>query len=97
MSHSSESFCLPAYVRTLPVYQLPRNYRNTDNDLPRFYYGDQRHADGGPFYTGLSGPAHADAYFELAQKPEQGPWQYTFVEGSGYKQFPKLEVLRRSQ
>ena len=42
--------------------------------------------------TGLSGPAHAEEYLKLAKQPEQGPWQYTFVEGEGYKEFPKVDV-----
>lgn len=58
----------------------------------RFYYGDQRHPDGEPLPTGLSGPAHAETYFKLAENLEQGPWQQTFVEGIGYREFPKKEI-----
>jgi len=58
----------------------------------KFYYGDQRHADGSPMPTGLSGPAHAETYLQLAKDPEQKPWLHTFVEGQGYAEFPRREV-----
>ncbi|KAF2228823.1 putative short-chain dehydrogenase [Viridothelium virens] len=54
----------------------------------KFYYGDERNADGSPMYTGLSGEAHAKLYVELAEGKTQGPWQQTFVNGVGYKHFP---------
>ena len=53
----------------------------------RFYYGDERKADGGPAYTDLSGEAHGTHYLELAEGKSQGPWQQTFVKGIGYKKF----------
>jgi len=52
-----------------------------------FYFADQRKADGAPIGTDLSGQAHADFYYELAQNKEQGPWDATFVEGKGYVDF----------
>ncbi|KIW20278.1 hypothetical protein PV08_00853 [Exophiala spinifera] len=68
------------------------------NDKPyKFYYGDQRNADGSPMYTGLSGPAHADQYLKLAQDPKQGPWLQTFVEGKGYVEFPRPETWAPGQ
>lgn len=42
--------------------------------------------------TGLSGPAHAEQYLQLAKDPEQKPWLQTFVEGQGYVEFPRQEV-----
>jgi NAD(P)-dependent dehydrogenase (short-subunit alcohol dehydrogenase family) len=53
----------------------------------RFYYGDERTAEGKPMITGLSGPGHADFYWELSQRNEQGPWDATFVTGQGYTDF----------
>ena len=55
--------------------------------VSRFYYADQRKADGAPIGTAISGSAHADFYYELAQRKEQGPWDATFVEGKGYVDF----------
>jgi hypothetical protein len=53
----------------------------------RFYFGDQRKADGSPAYSDIDGEAHAEHYFHLADTKSQGPWQQTFVKGAGYKQF----------
>ena len=52
----------------------------------RFYYADERQANGGPTIP-VSGPAAGEAYVELAEKKEQGPWDYTFMEGKGYVEF----------
>ncbi|KAI4160575.1 MAG: hypothetical protein LQ342_005596 [Letrouitia transgressa] len=54
----------------------------------KFYYGDERKADGSPPYSDLSGEAHAEFYLQLAEGKSQGPWQQTFVKNIGYKQFP---------
>ena len=51
----------------------------------RFYYADERKADGSPVYSAVDGPAHASFYTELAEGKSQGPWQQTFVKGFGYK------------
>jgi hypothetical protein len=47
----------------------------------RFYYGDERKADGMPAMEGRSGPAHAKFYTWLSEQKEQGPWRATHVEG----------------
>ncbi|KAF2798023.1 putative short-chain dehydrogenase [Melanomma pulvis-pyrius CBS 109.77] len=52
----------------------------------KFYYADERQADGGATIP-VSGPAAGEAYTELAEKKEQGPWNWTFVEGKGYVEF----------
>ncbi|TVY20865.1 Short chain dehydrogenase 1, partial [Lachnellula arida] len=52
----------------------------------KFYYADERQANGGPTIP-VSGPAAGKAYVELAEKKEQGPWDYTFMEGKGYVEF----------
>ena len=53
----------------------------------RFYYADERKADGAPAYADVSGEAHGELYVRLAEGKAQGPWQQTFVKGVGYKQF----------
>ncbi|KAF9767002.1 hypothetical protein IL306_000500 [Fusarium sp. DS 682] len=55
----------------------------------KFYYADERKADGAPKYR-VDGDAHADLYWELSQGKEQGPWMQTFVKGEGYKKFDTL-------
>ncbi|KAH8700250.1 putative short-chain dehydrogenases/reductase [Talaromyces proteolyticus] len=57
----------------------------------KFYWGDQRLSDGQPLATGLSGPAHAELYLELAKDPKQRAWMQTFVKGQGYVVFPRQE------
>ncbi|MCJ1382591.1 hypothetical protein MMC17_005704 [Xylographa soralifera] len=53
----------------------------------KFYYGDQRTAAGAAVYSAIDGDAHAKLYLELAEGRTQGPWQQTFVPGTGYKDF----------
>lgn len=50
-----------------------------------WYFADERLASGKPVMTDLSAEAHGDAYYELATRPNQGPWNYTFVKGEGYR------------
>ncbi|KAJ5604264.1 hypothetical protein N7537_007220 [Penicillium hordei] len=53
----------------------------------KFYYADERKADGAPAYSELNGEAHGRFYAELAEHKFQGPWQQTFVKDIGYKHF----------
>ncbi|KAG8165683.1 hypothetical protein KVR01_004235 [Diaporthe batatas] len=53
----------------------------------KFYYADERNGDGSPAYGARDGPAHAKLYVDLAEGALQGPWQQTFVKGSGYQKF----------
>ncbi|KFY74235.1 hypothetical protein V499_05733 [Pseudogymnoascus sp. VKM F-103] len=53
----------------------------------KFYYSDERKADGAPAYSAIDGEAHAELYLQLAEGKSQGPWQQTFVKGIGYKKF----------
>ncbi|KAK7420397.1 hypothetical protein QQX98_002820 [Neonectria punicea] len=53
----------------------------------KFYYADERKADGAPAYSAISGEAAAQMYVSLAEGESQGPWQQTFVKGEGYKKF----------
>lgn len=52
----------------------------------RFYYADQRKADGTPIYK-VDGEPHAQLFWQLAEDKTQGPWMQTFVKGVGYKSF----------
>jgi len=53
----------------------------------KFYYADERFADGAPVYGALDGEAAGKHYVELSEGKTQGPWQQTFVKGAGYKSF----------
>ncbi|CAI7586253.1 unnamed protein product [Penicillium palitans] len=53
----------------------------------KFYYADERYADGAPAYSAVNGEAHGRFYAELAEHKFQGPWQQTFVKDIGYKDF----------
>jgi hypothetical protein len=53
----------------------------------RFYYADERKADGSAAYFDIDGEAHGKLYVQLAEGESQGPWQQTFVKGVGYKHF----------
>ncbi len=57
------------------------------SNFSRFYYADERKADGGPAGGAIDGQAHADLYLKLAEDKIQGPWWQTFVKGSGYVYF----------
>ncbi|KAF2640331.1 hypothetical protein P280DRAFT_470015 [Massarina eburnea CBS 473.64] len=53
----------------------------------KFYYADERKADGSSGGKDIDGDAHAELYIELAEGKTQGPWQQTFVKGKGYIKF----------
>jgi len=53
----------------------------------RFFYADERHADGKNKGMALDGVAHGDFYAELANHEENVPWHATFVKDKGYVQF----------
>ena len=55
----------------------------------RFYYGDERKADGTAIYR-VDGEAHAKLYWELAEEKTHGPWMQTFVKGMGYTKFDTI-------
>ena len=59
----------------------------------RFYYADERKADGAPRYC-VDGDVHALLYWDLAHGETQGPWMQTFVQGVGYKKFDSLYTPR---
>ncbi|KAL9058635.1 MAG: hypothetical protein Q9162_001642 [Coniocarpon cinnabarinum] len=53
----------------------------------KFYYADERKADGSAAFMDISGAAAAKHYVDLAEGKSQGPWQQTFVKDVGYKHF----------
>ena len=62
---------------------------SSNADLDRFYYADERKADGSPAYAAISGQAHGEFYTQLAEGKTQIPWLATFVAGTGYVDFSK--------
>lgn len=55
--------------------------------MNRFYYVDERNAEGRPVYGQVDRDAHGDFYVELAKGETQSPWLATFVAGKGYVEF----------
>ncbi|KAK9384243.1 hypothetical protein V1515DRAFT_420549 [Lipomyces mesembrius] len=53
----------------------------------KFYYADERKPDGSPVGTSPDAKAHGEVYFQLAEDPEQRPWDYTFVKFKGFTKF----------
>lgn len=53
----------------------------------RFFYADQRQADGNMGGMGLDGDAHGQFFVQLAQQEKDIPWLATFVPGTGYVKF----------
>ncbi|MCJ1282606.1 hypothetical protein MMC26_001931 [Xylographa opegraphella] len=53
----------------------------------KFYYADERKADGSAACFDIDGEAHGSLYIQLAEGRLQGPWLQTFVKGVGYKHF----------
>ncbi|KAI0179548.1 NAD(P)-binding protein [Hypoxylon sp. FL1284] len=58
----------------------------------KFYYADERHEDGTYMSSDLNGAVHGETYLELAKDPTQRAWDYTFVKGKGYVEFPRQEL-----
>lgn len=55
--------------------------------LNRFFYADERQADGSIKGMQIDGDAHADFYAQLASGEGEVPWHATFVKGQGYVKF----------
>ncbi|KAI0438096.1 hypothetical protein F4803DRAFT_113776 [Xylaria telfairii] len=53
----------------------------------RFFYADERAADGGSKGAAIDGPAHADFFEQLANHEGNVPWLATFVKDKGYVKF----------
>jgi NAD(P)-dependent dehydrogenase (short-subunit alcohol dehydrogenase family) len=54
-----------------------------------FYFADERNAEGNAVGGSISGAAAAEEYPRIAELNGQGPWMYTFVKGTGYRDFAK--------
>lgn len=70
------------------LLDLPKQLSSVADRMCRFYYADERNADGSVAGSKIDGEAHADLFVELAKAKSQGPWSQTFVKGVGYKAFP---------
>ncbi|KAI0456812.1 hypothetical protein F5B21DRAFT_466793 [Xylaria acuta] len=76
--------------KTTAAYMIEYLARTSYNDKPfSFYFVDERTPEGGLMYKGVNADAHADVFLDLARKPDQGPWQYTFSKENGYAVFSK--------
>ena len=53
----------------------------------RFFYADERFADGSIKGQQIEGDAHADFFAQLAKGEGEVPWHATFVKGQGYVKF----------
>ncbi|KAI1165876.1 NAD(P)-binding protein [Nemania serpens] len=53
----------------------------------RFFYADERVADGNSKGAAIDGPAHAEFFAQLAAHEGDIPWLATFVAGKGYVKF----------
>ncbi|KAI0403514.1 hypothetical protein F4802DRAFT_571692 [Xylaria palmicola] len=53
----------------------------------RFFYADERKADGDSVGGELHGDAHGEFYAQLAAHEGDVPWLATFVDGKGYVKF----------
>ncbi|KND87547.1 hypothetical protein TOPH_07814 [Tolypocladium ophioglossoides CBS 100239] len=80
IASASEAYAHKGFRSASPMYFASRG---------RFYYADERNADGSPAYAAISGQAHGDFYTQLAEGKTQIPWLATFVGGAGYVDFLK--------
>jgi hypothetical protein len=69
-----------------PQKSFPK-YHTLLNNAKRFYFVDERVEDGSSPFQSLNGQAHAEEFYKLATRPDQGPWEYTFVASKGYVDF----------
>ncbi|KAK9242124.1 hypothetical protein V1506DRAFT_107604 [Lipomyces tetrasporus] len=73
--------------KTAGAHLIDAAAKSYGSDGYKFYYVDERTPDGGPVKNDRDGNAHAEIYFQLAEEPEQGPWDYTFVKSKGFSKF----------
>lgn len=64
-----------------------RNLSFIVDNVYRFFYADERAADGKNIGPVLSGPAHGDFFAQLAKHEGNVPWLATFVKDKGYVKF----------
>lgn len=56
----------------------------------KFYFTDERLADGQPSRELMDPAARAELHWVLSNQ-NQGPWHYTFVKGKGYVDFRSVD------
>jgi hypothetical protein len=61
------------------------------NEGMKFYYADERKADGGFANMDISGENHGAFYLKLVEGKEKFPWNVTFV-GTEYVDFKELKA-----
>ena len=64
-----------------------------DTSCQRFYYADERTPEGLPVMREIDGMAAGKVYLDLAEDPEQKPWNYTYTKDYGYEDFNGGEYL----
>ncbi|GKZ77787.1 hypothetical protein AnigIFM56816_000570 [Aspergillus niger] len=64
---------------------------HTYQGLIRFYYADERNEKGKSVMSNISGETHAQFYWDLANRKEQGAWAPTFVRVHGKVQQKKMD------
>lgn len=74
-------------------YIFKARLEQSRTDECRFYYADERNADGSPAFSKIDGPAHGEFYSQLAKGEGDVPWLATFVKGQGYKDFEETAKL----
>jgi len=72
-----------------------QNFGRFTYGVHRFYYADEREADGNPTYSDINGPAHAEFYTALAEGKTQQSWLATFVKGKGYVDFQEFKMQEK--
>ena len=60
----------------------------------KFYFPDQRFADGSLAGEQMSGEALAERMLALVEDPVQQAWYHTFVQGKGYVDFEQVDRQR---
>ncbi|KIX08896.1 uncharacterized protein Z518_03553 [Rhinocladiella mackenziei CBS 650.93] len=63
----------------------------------RFYYADERTPAGVPVMREIDGMAAGRVYLEIAESPEQRPWQYTYTKDGVYENFGEKDYLKVRQ
>ncbi|KAK6376217.1 hypothetical protein LTS17_007468 [Exophiala oligosperma] len=53
----------------------------------RFYYADERTSEGLPVMRDIDGTIAGKVYLDLAEAPEQRPWNYTYLKDGKYQDF----------
>lgn len=68
------------------------NVQSADIVDGRFFYVDERKADGSAKGPAIDGPAHGEFVASLVGNTSSYPWHATFVAGEGYVKFPRPQL-----